>query len=126
MLEALLTVQIFLLLTLIGVLTRFVWRTQAMLNTSPLVTRLETRETLQERAERGVKEEIAHWRQESADQARGLRGEVQGSLRDSTASLMDSVDRISVAQQQRLEDFTDQLNALTQGNETAAGHLRSE
>ena len=93
---------------------------------SPVVSRLDLMEKAQERTERGVKEEIARNRQESADHGRGLREEVQASLKNSTDSLVQSVDRISTAQQQRLEDFAKQLNALTQSGDTSASQLRLE
>ena len=93
---------------------------------SPVVSRLELMEKAHERTERGVKEEIARNRQEAADHGRGLREEVQASLKNSTDSLVQSVDRISTAQQQRLEDFAKQLNALTQSGDTSASRLRLE
>jgi DNA recombination protein RmuC len=93
---------------------------------SPITLRLETMEASRERVERAVKEEIAYNRRESAEQARGLREEVQFSLKNSTDILAQSVDRISAAQQQRLEDFANRLNALTQANDTNASRFRLE
>ncbi|MBI4327165.1 MAG: DNA recombination protein RmuC [Chloroflexi bacterium] len=69
---------------------------------------------------------MARNRQESDEQARGLRGEVQGSLKSSTDSLVQSVDRISDAQHKRLENFASQLSALTQAYENSAARLRTE
>lgn len=55
-----------------------------------------------------------------------MREEVQVSLKNSTDSLVQGADRISTAQQQRLEDFADQLNMLTKATETSASQLRLE
>lgn len=93
---------------------------------APIQLRLEALEKLQERTERSVKEEFSRNRQESEEQARGLRGEVQTSLKSSTDSLVQSVDRISSAQQIRLEDFSHQLTALKQTTENSAAQLRAE
>ncbi len=115
---------------LLGVAALVMWvvllRRPAITDLSPVLTRLETLEKFQERTERSVKEEIGRNRQESAEEARGLREEVQGSLKNSTDSLVQSVDRISAAQQQRLEDFAQQLTLLKQANETSAAQLRVE
>src|SRR5436189_5751725 len=104
MTEMLLIVGIVLLVAVAAMLAVLLRRSTTT-DLSPVLTRLETLESFQERTERGVKEEIARNRQESAGQARGLREEVQGSLKTSTDSLVQSVDRISTGQQQRLEDF---------------------
>ena len=93
---------------------------------SPVLTRLETLEKFQERTERSVQEELGRNRQESAEQARGLREEVQLSLKNSTDSLVQSLNRISEAQHQRLEDFAKQLNSLQQASDQSAAQLRVE
>ncbi len=93
---------------------------------SPILTRFDALEKLQERTERSVKEEFSRNRQESEEQARGLRGEVQTSLKTSADSLVQSVDLISSAQQTRLEDFAKQLSALKQTTENSATQLRTE
>jgi DNA recombination protein RmuC len=89
-------------------------------------SRLDAIEKLQERAERGAKDEIVANRQESVEQARGLREELQLSLRNSTDSLVRGVDMISAAQQQRLEDFANRLSALKQAGDLSAVQLRQE
>jgi len=123
--DALVIVAIILLLAVLLMLV-FLLRRPASMDLSPMASRLEAMEKSQERVERGVKEEFAHNRQESADQGRGLREEVQVSLKHSTDSLVQSVDRISAAQHQRLEDFANQLNALKQASDTGASQLRLE
>lgn len=101
-------------------------RRPARLDLSPIQSRLDVIEKLQERSERAIKEEVAANRQESAEQARGLREELQWSLRHSTDSLVKGVDRISIAQQQRLEDFANQLIALKQAGDLSGSQLRQE
>jgi DNA recombination protein RmuC len=93
---------------------------------TPLFSRLDTIEKLQDRSERAIKDEITENRQESSEQARSLREEVQLSLRTSTEQLVQGVDRISTAQQQRLEDFANQLSALKLAGELSAAQLRQE
>ena len=92
----------------------------------PLLNCFENLEKCQERTERGTKEEIARNRQEFAEQGRALREEVQISLKHSTDSLVQSVDHISKAQQQRLEDFAAQLGSLKQITDLTAGQQRQE
>ncbi|MFZ5496720.1 MAG: DNA recombination protein RmuC [Verrucomicrobiota bacterium] len=93
---------------------------------TPIITRLDTLEKIQEHTERSLKDEFSHNRQESEEQARGLRTEVQNSLKTSTEALIQSLDRISSAQQSRLEDFSRQLAALKQANEQSAAQQRTE
>jgi DNA recombination protein RmuC len=125
MIESLIAIGILLFLAVI-VMQVVVFRRTAATDLSPVVLRLDSLEKSHERTERGVKEEIARNRQESADQGRALREEVQVSLKNSTDSLVQGVDRISTTQQQRLEDFSNQLNALTKATETNASQLRLE
>ena len=125
MTEVLFVTAIVLLIAVVVMLV-FVLRRSTTTDLSPITAHLDTIEKSQERTERGIKEEIARNRQESAEQGRALREEVQGSLKNSTESLVQSVDRISAAQQQRLEDFANQLNALTVAGDTSASQLRLE
>lgn len=92
----------------------------------PLMSRLELIEKFQTRFESTVKEEMARNRQEVFSQGRDLREEVQNSLKGSADSLVQSVQAISAAQQQRLEDFSNRLNAHKLAGETSASLLRSE
>lgn len=112
-------------IALLGVLFRRKGGTDNV-DLGPIQLRLEALEKLQERTERSVKDEFSRNRQESEEQARGLRSEVQTSLKNSTDSLIQSVDRISTAQQTRLEDFASQLTALKQTTENSAAQLRTE
>lgn len=122
-------IVIVLLLLVIAILVLLLRRSKGastFTDLSPVQTRLDSLGQLQERAERSVKEEFSRNRQEAEEQARGLRGEVQASLKNSTDSLIQSLDRISTAQQTRLEDFSAQLAALRQAMENNAVQLRTE
>src|SRR5271166_6401121 len=103
MTEGLIVIGILLLLAVI-VLQVVALRRATPTDLSPVFSRFDDQEKSLERTERGLKDEIARNRQESAEQGRGLREEVQISLKNSTDSLVQGVDRISAAQQQRLED----------------------
>src|SRR5688572_20545286 len=124
MTEILLVLGILLLLTAIVMLAVLLRRASAP-DPSPMFARLESLEKFQERTERSVKEEISRNRQETADQARGLREEVQGSLKNSTDSLVQSVDRISAAQQHQFDSFAAQLTNLTEKSEKKSDELRA-
>jgi DNA recombination protein RmuC len=88
--------------------------------------KLESLEKNQDRYERSVRDEITRNRQETAEQARGLRQEVQLSLKNSTGSLVYSVDGISKALQQRLQDFANRLNGVQLIIGGSATELRRE
>jgi uncharacterized protein YoxC len=92
MTEALFVTAIVLLIAVVVMLV-FVLRRSTSTDLSPITAHLDTIEKSRERTERDVKEEIARNRQESAEQGRALREEVQGSLKSSTDSLVQSVDR---------------------------------
>ena len=104
----------------------FVLRRGASTDLSPVLSRLETMGGYQERGDRGVREEIARNRQESVEQGRGQRAEVQAALKNSTDSLVQSVDRTSAAQQLQLQDFANQLSTFMQAYDARASQLRSE
>jgi DNA recombination protein RmuC len=125
MIEVFLVFAVLLLLVVI-VIQVVVLRRTAAPDLSPVVLRLDSLEKSHERTDRGVKEEIARNRLESAEQGRALREEVQVSLKNSTDLLVQGVDRISVGQRQRLEDFANHLNALTTATDTSASQLRFE
>ncbi len=102
------------------------FRRPNVVDLSPLQARLDVLERLQERGEKAVAESLDRNRQEAHEQARALRAEVQQALKLSTDSQVQSLDRISTAQQQRLEDFATRLNALRQAGETNDSQLRQE
>ena len=125
MISFLLVAVIVLLLVAIALLG-VVLRRQANVDPGALLARLDVLEKLQERGERAVVEALERNRQESADHARAGRDELQQTLQRATESLVQSVDRISTAQQLRLEDFATRLNALRQAGETSDSQLRQE
>jgi DNA recombination protein RmuC len=87
-------------------------RRQGAADIASALARLDAIAQAQERIERATKDEIARSRQETSEQARDLRQEVQAALKSSTDSLVKSIEAISSGQQKRLEDFAGQLNAL--------------
>src|ERR1700690_4362538 len=125
MTQELLIATILLLLVAVAMLA-LVLRRGTNADLSPVLTRLAGIEAYQERIERSVKEEIGRNRQESAEQGRGLREEVQVSLKNSADSVVQGVDRLSAAPQQQLEDFSNQLGVFTQTCDASAAQLRLE
>ncbi len=101
-------------------------RRSAVVNLSPLESRLDSLERLHERTERNVKDEIARNRQEASEAGRGLREEIQLSLRNSSDSMIQSLDKISEGQQKRLEVFSGHVNELTRNTDATAARLRLE
>jgi DNA recombination protein RmuC len=101
-------------------------RRSVIVNLSPLDSRLDSLEKLYERTERGVKDEIARNRQEASEAGRNLREEIQLSLKNSSDSMIQSLDKISEAQQKRLEVFSGHVNELTRNTDATAARLRLE
>src|SRR5687768_5857991 len=99
MIESLLVVAVLLGLVAVGMLAVLL-RRQVVVDLSPVVSRLETLEKLQDRGERAVKEEVVRARGESGEQARALREELQLLLKNSNDILTSSVDRISRLQKE--------------------------
>jgi hypothetical protein len=108
MIESLLGLIVLLGLIAVGMLFVLL-RRQVVVDLSPVVARLETLEKLQERGERGMKEEVARSRGESGEQARGLREELHRLLTNSNEVLTSSVDRISRVQKEKLDAFSTSL-----------------
>lgn len=125
MIETLLIVVILLIVASV-VMLALVLRRPTGADLSLVETRLATLETSQEHTGRGLMDELSRNRQESGEQARALRVEIQSSLKNFTDSSVQSADRISAAQHQRLEDFAKQLNTLNQASEASATQLRGE
>jgi DNA recombination protein RmuC len=98
-----LIITVILLLLAVVVMLLIVLRRETNTDLCPVVSRIDTLEKSQERTERGVKEEIARNRQESTEQGRGLREEIQASLKNSTDLPVQSLDRISGPGKERLE-----------------------
>jgi DNA recombination protein RmuC len=124
MIESLLGLAVLLGLIAVGMLFVLL-RRQVVVDLSPVVARLETLEKLQERGERGMKEEVARSRGESGEQARGLREELHRLLTNSNEVLTSSVDRISRVQKEKLDAFSTSLERLIESNHKKAEELRS-
>jgi DNA recombination protein RmuC len=125
MIEILVATVVILLLVVVILQFLLLSRTSTTTNL-PVITRVESVERAIERTERGLKDEIERSREESNVVARGLREEVQGSLRLSSEILARSVDAASSAQGDRLEDLSKQLASLTQSVTSDASTLRGE
>jgi DNA recombination protein RmuC len=114
------------LLVVVALLLGFLLWRSATFDDSRVLARLDILEKFQERGERTLMNALERNRQEAVEQARGLRGEVQNMLKLSTDSLVQSADRISAAQQQRLEDFSRRLTDVKQTSDSGGAQLRSE
>ncbi|HVB85307.1 MAG TPA: DNA recombination protein RmuC [Candidatus Dormibacteraeota bacterium] len=123
MIEGLIIAVIALLVILIALVV-FGRRT----NTSPdpVMARLDALESTQDRISRDTKAELSSARRESAEQQQALRGEVSASLKNGTDSLVQTVDKISLVQQQRLEEFSNRLAALRQVTDASGSQFRVE
>ena len=115
-----------LLLVAVIIMLAFVLHRAKGTDLSPLMTRFQIVEASQQQFERSLKQEFANNRQELASQSHDLRTEVQLAIKTSTDSLVHSVNGISTAQQKRLEDFANQLNALMQAEEASVSQVRLE
>lgn len=124
MISFLLVAVIVLLLVAIALLG-VALRRQVNVDPGALLARLDVLKKLQERGEKAMVEALERNRQESADHARAGRAELQQSLHRSTESLVQSVDRISTAQQLRLDSFAAHLTRLTEAQEKKADELRA-
>jgi DNA recombination protein RmuC len=92
---------------------------------SLVLARLDILEKFQERVERGLQEEMSQNRQEAAEQARALREELQGSLKNVTDSLLKQIHEMTGLQKQQLDSFAGLLTRLTESNEKKADELRT-
>jgi DNA recombination protein RmuC len=107
------------------------------IDVAPLMAKLDTLEKLQERSERALKDEFGRTRDQSNNQSRDQREELQNSLTVSTNNLMGSVDRISriqkdrfddfaLVQKQQLESFAKELRQLTTVVEAKLASMQSD
>ncbi len=107
------------ILILIGCVLLLLFRKQAAaaLDLSPLLARTEAIERAQERTERGLREEIARNREESARQSADLQAAVQTLLATFSSGLRDEIGAMSAAQKAQLELFGAQLGELNRAVE---------
>jgi DNA recombination protein RmuC len=121
MIEAFAVITFVLLLAAVFMLALLLQRA-SYADPGPVLAKLESLEKLQERLDHCLKDETGRNRQESAEQARGLRQEVQGSLKGSTDTLVQS---LAGWQKQQLDSFAAQLGNLTERSEQKANELRA-
>jgi DNA recombination protein RmuC len=121
MIEAFAVITFVLLLVAVFMLALLLQRSSNA-DPGPVLAKLESLEKLQGRLDHCLKDEIGRSRQESAEQARGLRQEVQGSLKGSTDTLVQS---LAGWQKQQLDSFATQLGNLTERSEKKANELRA-
>src|SRR5437870_788834 len=98
MIEVFLIAAVILLGAAVWMLAIVLQRT-ARSDPSLVLSRLGTLEKFQERGERTLADSLERTRQDGAEQARGLREEVQNTLQRSTDSLVASVEKLSAGQQ---------------------------
>jgi len=121
MIESFILVGIVIALIMLG---RLLFRQPPPTDFSPLLARLETLEKLHNHAEQNLMAAIDHARKATEEQSHGLREELQHTLKNTSDSLVQSVDGISKTQHQRLESFASQLNAFKQSSELGSSTLR--
>lgn len=91
----------------------------------PLQTRLDALEKLQERGERGVRDEFARNREESTGLMSALRQEVGASLKNVADSVHREIAGLSQFQQTQMDGFGDRLARLVEANEKKSDALRT-
>jgi DNA recombination protein RmuC len=119
MVEALLFVLIIIAAVTAALLIVLIRRPQAAIDLDPLFSRLDQIEKLQSHAESATREEASRLLAASTSGAKDLREELRANLTSGLATL-------SSAQGQRLNDFTQRLDALTISNNDAAAKLRAD
>ncbi len=92
---------------------------------APIESRLAGIESVQERTERSVREEIGRNREEAGRQAGRLREEIGTSSARTAETLVKSIGEISSVQKTQLETFAVRLNDLTASNEKSSETLRA-
>ncbi len=125
MTNILLFLILLLLLCVVGFLVVLV-RRRLEVDFAPLLLKVEALEKGHERTERAVRDEIARNREEGSAQARALREEVAGSLKNLSDSTLKSLGEISLVQQQRLESFAVEIVRVREISEASAKMLREE
>lgn len=121
MTQALAAVSILLLLGVVALLLVLLRRGAQGASASAL----QQLATGQERADRLLREEMARSREEAALNARQVREEVAGALKDLNDSLVGSVGQLGAHQKIHLDAFATQLVTLTDSNEKRLGDLRA-
>jgi hypothetical protein len=126
MTEALLIAAIVLLAVVIVMLTVVLKRSSASTDITPILIQLDTLEINHDEAEKKVLEAVEKAQQTVEKQGEGLRPGIQAALKETTESLMQSVDWVGQTQQRRLEDFSMALSSLKEVATMQAGQSRTE
>lgn len=111
---------------ILSILTIWVLARRTHFDLSPVQSRLDSLEKLQERLERGIKEEILGNREENSKQGAGLRQEVVNAVKNLGDSIMHFVGGISKMQEDRLNGFSAQLGKAHDTSQESAKRLRDE
>jgi len=116
MAETILGGIVLLLLVVVGV-QMLLWRRigAGRVDLAPLTSRIEGVERAQERAERGLREEIARGREDASREAREFRQEVRDSLKNTGDSLVQSVTLMSANQSAELARMTEMTGQRLRG-----------
>jgi DNA recombination protein RmuC len=118
-------VPIIALILLAAVLALQIWQLQrSSVDFSPLISRLETLQNLQERTERSLRDEVANFRAEIQTGARQERVELAESLKLFGDSVQAHMAEIAGLQHCQLEGFAAQLSMLTTTNEQKMDAVR--
>jgi len=123
---AILGVLIALLLLAAVVLLVLLLRRAAPIDLSPLSGRLDALEKSQERAERGLEEQMARNRLETGEQARGLRAEVASSIGAFKEAQEKRLLENAVQHQQQFDSFNRRLADFGQTSQQNAAQARAE
>ncbi len=123
MIEILIAVAVALLAVVIVLLLVLLQR-QSRLSLTPLLLRLDALEKGGERVERGLKDEISRNREESNNQARGLREELALSLKGFNDSVLKQMADVATLQKNQLETFAGTLMAASQNSEQKIEAMR--
>ncbi|MGV8057496.1 MAG: DNA recombination protein RmuC [Smithellaceae bacterium] len=112
------TILVIVLILIVAVLALQLWQLKhSTVDLSPLTSKLEALQSLQERTDRSVRDEIANFRAEMQTQAHQERAEVAGSLKSFGDSVQARMAEIAGLQRNQLEGFAAQLSVLTTANE---------
>ena len=109
---------IIILICLAIIIALQLWQSKrSAVDLSPLASKLDVLQNLQERTDRSVRDEIAKFRVEIQAQAHQERAELSGSLKSFGDSVQKSMAEIAGLQRCQLEGFAAQLALLTTMNE---------
>lgn len=122
-------IEILLVVSVIGIIALIIMIFQLLKrDSSPqwedVRLKLDAMDKNHERIERSMKDEISRSRDDASKSSRDLREEVSGSLKNSTDSLLNQMQKISSLQNEQFGTFTRQLAILTESNEQRLEKMR--